>query len=65
MEDKNKQQEEYEYSVLTVYDEEGYGWDQSIDQILDEGLSHCSKDEKISYLNDIIRDVEHYRDTLE
>lgn len=65
MEDKNKQQEGYEYSVLTVYDEEGYGWDQSIDQILDEGLSHCSKDEKISYLNDIIRDVEHYRDTLE
>ena len=64
MERKNKQQEEYEYSLLTVFDEDGYGNDYSIDYLLDNGLEHCTKEEKISYLNDIIRDVEHYRDTL-
>ena len=63
MESKNKQ-EEYEYSLLTVFDEDGFGNDYSIDYLLDNGMKHCTKEEKISYLNDIIRDVEHYRDTL-
>ena len=57
-------EEEYEYCLLTVFDEEGYGNDYSIEEILDNGLSHCTKEEKISYLNDIIHDIEHYRDSL-
>ncbi len=65
MERKNKQQEEYEYSLLTVFDEDGYGNDYSIDYLLDNAMELCTKEKKISYLNDIIRDVEHYRDTLE
>ena len=56
--------EEYKYSQLTIFDEDGYGWDHSIDEILDNGLSHCNKEEKIDYLNDIIRDIKHYRDNL-
>ena len=64
MESKNKKREEYEYSLLTVFDEDGFGNDYSIDYLLDNGMKHCTKEEKISYLNDIIRDVEHYRDTL-
>jgi hypothetical protein len=65
MESKNKQQEEYEYCLLTVIDEEGYGNDYSIEYLLDNAMGLCTKEEKISYLNDIIRDIEHYRDTLE
>ena len=64
MDSKNKKQEEYEYSLLTVFDEDGFGNDYSIDYLLDNGMELCTKEEKISYLNDIIRDVEHYRDTL-
>ena len=64
MESKNKKREEYEYSLLTVFDEDGFGNDYSIDYLLDNGMKHCTKEEIISYLNDIIRDVEHYRDTL-
>jgi hypothetical protein len=65
MESKNKQQEEYEYCLLTVIDEEGYGNDYSIEYLLDNAMGLCTKEKKISYLNDIIRDIEHYRDTLE
>ena len=65
MESKNKQQEEYEYCLLTVIHEEGYGNDYSIEYLLDNAMGLCTKEEKISYLNDIIRDIEHYRDTLE
>ena len=65
MESKNKQQEEYEYCLLSVIDEEGYGNDYSIDYLLDNAMELWTKEEKISYLNDIIRDVEDYRDTLE
>lgn len=60
----NKKQEMYEYRTLTVFDEEGRGNDYSIEDLLDEGLAIFTKEVKISYLNDIIRDVEHYRDSL-
>lgn len=64
METINKQQEMYEYRLLTVFDEEGRGNDYSIEDLLNDGLDIFTKEEKISYLNDIIRDVEHYRDSL-
>ena len=64
MESKNKQQEEYEYSCLMVCDEDGCGNECSIEDLLDYALEWCKKEDRISYLNDIIRDVEHYRDTL-
>lgn len=64
METINKQQEMYEYRLLTVFDEEGRGNDYSIEDLLNEGLDLFTKEEKISYLNDIIRDVENYRDSL-
>lgn len=54
----------YEYRLLTVFDEEGRGNDYSIEDLLNDGLDLFTKEEKISYLNDIIRDVEHYRDSL-
>ncbi len=60
----NNKNEDYEYELITVFDDDGNGYEQSIDQILDDGLDHLSKQDKISYLNDIIRDVEHYRDNL-
>ena len=60
MEKENK----YEYYLLTVFDEDKYGWDYPIDVLLDNGLDGMSKEEKISYLNDIIKDIEHYRDLL-
>ena len=62
--ERKKQQEEYEYCLLTVFDEEGRGNDYSIEDLLNEGLDLLTKEEKIRYLNDIIRDVEHYRDSL-
>ena len=64
MERTNKKQEMYEYRFLTVFDEEGRGNDYSIEDLLNDGLDIFTKEEKISYLNDIIRDVEHYRDSL-
>ena len=54
----------YEYTLLTVFDEDNRGWDYPIDVLLDNGLDCMSKEEKISYLNDIIKDIEHYRDIL-
>ena len=54
--------------MLTVFEEDGYEYEHYIDDLLDSTLERCIKDikeEKISFLNDIIRDVEHYRDTLE
>lgn len=64
MERTNKKQEMYEYRLLTVFDEEGRGNDYSIEDLLNDGFDIFTKEEKISYLNDIIRDVEHYRDSL-
>ena len=46
MEKENK----YEYSLLTVFDEDNCGWDYPIDVLLDNGLDCMSKEEKISYL---------------
>ncbi len=65
MESKNKQQEEYEYSCLIVPDEDGYGNECYIDELLDCALEWYEKEDRISFLNDIIRDIEHYRDSLE
>ena len=56
-------QEDYEYTVITVTDEDGYGWDYSIDHILDNAL-FGSKEHQLDYLSDIIHDIEHYRDYL-
>lgn len=65
MESKNKQQEEYEYSCLIVPGEDGYGNECYIDELLDCALEWYEKEDRISFLNDIIRDIEHYRDSLE
>ena len=54
-------EDNYEYCLITLYDEDGYGWDQSIDEILSNGITGA-KERQVSYLNDIIRDIEHYRD---
>ena len=63
--EKGKNGNEYEYNILTVFDEDDCGWDYPIDVLLENGLGDRSKEEKISYLNDIIKDIEHYRDHLE
>ena len=63
---KNNQKEpcnDYEYIEITVTDEDGYGWDYPIDHILDNAL-FGSKERQLDYLNDIIHDIEHYRDCL-
>ena len=59
-----EKEKDYEYTLLTVFDEDNCGWDYPIDVLLDNGLDGMSKEEKISYLNDIIKDIEHYRDLL-
>ena len=61
----NEKEEYYEYLQLTVYDEDGQsGWDVWLDQLLDDCMGDRTKEEKINYLNAIIRDIEHYRDSL-
>lgn len=61
----NEKEEYYEYLQLTVYDEDGQsGWDVWLDQLLDDSIGDRTKEEKIDYLNAIIRDIEHYRDSL-
>ena len=61
----NEKEEDYEYLQLTVYDEDGQsGWDVWLDQLLDDCMGDRTKEEKINYLNAIIRDIEHYRDSL-
>lgn len=63
-EDVNKtNQEDYEYTEITVIDEDGYGWDYPIDHILSNAL-FGSKEHQLDQLNDIILDIEHYRDYL-
>ncbi len=57
-------QDDYEYQVITVIDEDNRGWDYPIDYLMDNAMSQCSKAEKNEYLNDIIHDIEHYRDSL-
>lgn len=61
----NEKEDYYEYLQLTVYDEDGQsGWDVWLDQLLDDCMGDRTKEEKINYLNAIIRDIEHYRDSL-
>jgi hypothetical protein len=62
--DNKKIQDDYEYQVITVFDEDNRGWDYSIDYLMDNAMGQLSKAEKIEYLNDIIHDIEHYRDSL-
>lgn len=65
METDNKiSQDDYEYLLITVFDQDNIGWDYSIDYLMERAVSHYSKAEQIEYLNDIIHDIEHYRDTL-
>ena len=59
-----EKEKEYEYTLLTVFDEDNCGWDYPIDVLLDNGLDGMSKEEKISYLNEILKDIQHYRDLL-
>lgn len=61
---ENTNQDNYEYSMITIFDEEGNGWDYEIDDILSNGICG-SKERQIAYLNDIIRDIEHYRDYID
>ena len=61
---EKEKKDEYEYCMLTVFDEDNCGWDYPIDVLLDNGLCDRPKEEKISYLNVIIKDIEHYRDLL-
>lgn len=56
-------QDNYEYSMITIFDEDGEGWDYEIDYILSNGITGPKKDQ-IAYLNEIIRDIEHYRDYI-
>ena len=58
---KKTNEDNYEYCLITLYDEDGYGWDQSIDEILSNGITGA-KERQVSYLNDIIHDIEHYRE---
>lgn len=62
--DNKKIQDDYEYQVITVFDEDNRGWDYSIDYLMDNAMGQLSKAGKIDYLNDIIHDIEHYRDSL-
>ena len=65
METDNKiSQDDYEYLLITVFDQDNIGWDYSIDYLMERAVSHYSKAEQIEYLNDIIHDIEHYRDAL-
>lgn len=65
MEKENKKvDEDYEYTLLTLFNEEGYEFDCSIIYLFDNELKHCSKEEKIESLNNIIHEIEHYRDSL-
>jgi len=57
--------EEMKYCGLMLLDEDGNGNEYSIEELLDYALKWCKKEDRISFLNDIIRDVKHYRDTLE
>ena len=61
---EKEKKDEYEYCMLTVFDEDDCGWDYPIDVLLDNGLGDRPKEEKINYLNVIIKDIEHYRDLL-
>ena len=54
----------YEYMQITVFDENGEGWDYPVDYLMENAVSHLSKAEQSEYLTDIIHDIEHYRDSL-
>ena len=60
---ENTYQDNYDYSMITIYDEDECGWDYEIDDILANGITG-TKEHQIAYLNDIIRDIEHYRDYI-
>lgn len=54
----------YNYLQITIIND-GYGNDYSIDEILDDAIGEkWPKEDKIRYLNAIIHDIEHYRDSL-
>ena len=45
MEKENKKvDEDYEYTLLTLFNEEGYEFDCSIIYLFDNELKHCSKE---------------------
>ena len=59
-----EQQQDYCYLQFTVMDQDGYGWDYSVDELLDDGTRGLSNEEKVEYLKAIIKDIEHYIDSL-
>ena len=67
MKDKqNRKQDNYDYSFLEIYDSEGIIFEDSIDTLLDVHFSieDKSTEDNIHFLNKLIKDIEHYRDSL-
>ena len=61
---KTKKGTEYNYNSLTIVDNWGYFIERPVDEILDNNFVCWKKEQKIEFLNDFIRDIEHYRDNL-
>ena len=61
---KTKKGTEYNYNSLTIVDDWGYFIERHVDEILDSNFVCWKKEQKIEFLNDFIRDIEHYRDNL-
>lgn len=67
MKDKQiRKQDNYDYSFLEIYDSEGIILEDSIDALLDVHFSIEDKsiEDNIQFLNKLIKDIEHYRDSL-
>ena len=67
MKDKQtRKQDNYDYSFLEIYDSEGIIFEDSIDTLLDVHFSieDNSIEDNIHFLNKLIKDIEHYRDSL-
>jgi len=62
---ENNQNEEYEYNPICIWDYRGCCCEIQIDEVLDYNMGLWdTREEKIAYLNDFIKDIEHYRDSL-
>ncbi len=64
MKDDNKKRMEYNYKSLTFVAPSGHFMERSVYVILDNNFLGWKKKWKIEFLNDLIHDVEHYRDNL-
>lgn len=63
---ENKQKDDYEYMTFPIQDADGHFYDAYVDELLDfcMQLGNETREENIEYLNDLIKDIEHYRDSL-